>query len=386
MAQASSPFTIGIEEEYLLVDPRTRALAGDTKIQEAVIERVQEYVDESVGFATPEFLKAQVEVGTAVCGSVKDARDKLVLLRTAVHRAANEHGLAPVAASTHPTANWQQLQHTDKERYNILADDLRAVAERLVICGTHVHVGIPDDALRIDLLNQVAYFLPHLLVLSTSSPFWRGRNTGLKSYRIAVFDELPRTGLPEHFESWAEYERHLQVLINAGVIDDGSKLWWDIRPHCKFPTLEMRIADICTRIDDGIAIAAIYACLLSMLQRLRRSNQRWRTYANMLINENRWRAQRYGYDKGLIDFGRGEIVDYADLLEELIDLTREDQERLGCVAEVAHAREILKRGTSAHNQIRTYKDALAAGKSEEEALNAVVDWLIVESKVGLALD
>lgn len=380
---ADLPFSIGVEEEYLLVDPKTRQLASDTSLQEGVIAQVQAEIDESIGFATPEFLKAQVEVGTAVCGSVVDVQEKLIQLRSAVARAARAHGLAPIAASTHPTANWQKLQHTDKERYNTLANDLRGVAQRLVICGMHVHVGIPDDDLRIDLLNQIAYFLPHLLVLSTSSPFWRGRNTGLMSYRIAVFDELPRTGLPEHFDSWSEYERHLNVLTKAGVIEDGSKLWWDIRPHCKLPTLEMRISDVCTRVEDGVAIAAIYACLLSMLQRLRRNNQRWRLYANMLINENRWRAQRYGFSKGLVDFGRGEIVDYADLLEEIIELTKEDQERLGCVAEVAHARDIVKRGTSAHNQIAAYETALANGKSEDEALDAVVDWLVRETVQGV---
>lgn len=379
----NAPFLIGVEEEYLLVDPKTRQLASDTTLQEGVIEQVQAEIDESIGFATPEFLKAQVEVGTAVCGSVADVHDKLLKLRSAVVRAARAHGLAPIAASTHPTANWQKLQHTDKERYNALANDLRGVAQRLVICGMHVHVGIGDNDSRIDLLNQVAYFLPHLLALSTSSPFWRGRNTGLMSYRIAVFDELPRTGLPEHFESWSEYERHLNVLTKAGVIEDGSKLWWDIRPHCKFPTLEMRIADVCTRLEDGIAVAAVYACLLSMLQRLRRKNQRWRTYANMLIMENRWRAQRYGLKRGLIDFGLGEIVDYDELLEEIIELTREDQERLGCVEQVAHARDIVKRGTSAHNQIAAYEAALAAGRSEEDALEAVVDWLVQETVQGV---
>ena len=238
------------------------------------------------------------------------------------------HGLAPIAASTHPFASWHLQKHTDKERYNILAQDLQAPGRRLVICGMHVHIGIEDPQLRIDFMGQVAYFLPHLLALSTSSPFWGGEDTGLKSYRMAVFNELPRTGLPELFESWGEYERHLKALIAAGVIEDGSKLWWDVRPSARFPTLEMRITDVCTTLDDGIAVAALYRCLLRMLWRLRRSNQRWRRYAAMLINENRWRAQRYGTDAGLADFGKGEIVPYADLLEEMIELVREDAELL----------------------------------------------------------
>jgi carboxylate-amine ligase len=240
----------------------------------------------------------------------------------------------------------------------------------------HVHVGIEDPELRIDLMGQLAYFLPHLLALSTSSPFWDGQDTGLKSYRIAVFDEMPRTGLPELFDSWGEFQRHLAVLVRAGIIEDGSKLWWDIRPSVRFPTLEMRVADVCTRLDDAIAIAALYRCLLRMLWRLKRDNQRWRRYAGMLVNENRWRAQRYGFDEGLVDFGKGRIVPYAELLEEMIVLTAEDQEAFGCQAEVAETRAILARGTSAHRQLATYYAALAAGAAPREALEAVVDMLI----------
>lgn len=383
MAKSNTPLTIGIEEEYLLVNLKTRALADDTAIQEDVIREVEATVAEDIGFAAPEFLKSQVEVGTAVCGSIKEVSTKLKKLRSAVAVAASKYGLAPIAASTHPFADWQKLQHTDKERYNNLASDLQGVARRLVICGMHVHVGVEDQEHRIDLLNQIAYFLPHMLALSTSSPFWNGENSGLMSYRIAVFDELPRTGLPERFDSWTEYERHLKMLADAGVMPDASKLWWDIRPHAIFPTLEMRIADICTDIDDGITIAALYACLLSMLLRLKRSNQRWRVYSNMLVNENRWLAQRYGTNKGMIDFGKSETVSYSDLLEEIIELTREDQERLDCVEEVANARNILKRGTSAHQQISTYEKALADGASNADALNSVVDWLVAETVKGI---
>ena len=377
----TAAFTIGIEEEYLLVDPQTGALADEPT--EDILSECAAGVDESIGLVVPEFLRAQVEVGTAVCSSIKEVRSKLALLRRSVADAAGKHGLATIAASTHPFAEWSDLHHTDKERYNVLAEDMQAVARRLLICGMHVHVGIDDDDLRTDLLNQVAYFLPHLLALSTSSPFWRGEKTGLMCYRLSVFDELPRTGLPSRFESYGEYLRHVQVLVNAGVLEDASKIWWDIRPHTRFPTLEMRIADICTRLDDGITVAAMYACVISMLIRLRRSNQRWRYYANMLVNENRWRAQRYGFDQGLIDFGLGRIVPYPDLLEELLELLRPDAERLDCIAEIEHARDIVRRGTSAHRQIAVYEEAVAGGATKQEALKAVVDWLVEETVRGL---
>jgi carboxylate-amine ligase len=296
---------------------------------------------------------------------------------------ATEHGLALIAASTHPFANWEWQKHTRKERYNALARDLQGVVRRLLICGMHVHVGLDDDELRIDLLSQVAYFLPHLLALSTSSPFWRGEDTGLKSYRLAVFDEMPRTGLPESFDSFAEYQRHLDILVQAGLIEDGTKIWWDVRPSARFPTLEMRIADVCTQVKDAIAVAAIYVCLLRMLYRLKRSNQRWRRYSNMLVRENRWRAQRYGIDEGLVDFGRGEIVPYDKLLEEILELTEVDALSLDCVEEVRHARAIVKRGTSAHQQSEIYEAARNAGADKDEALRQVVDFLIAETVAGV---
>jgi carboxylate-amine ligase len=247
----------------------------------------------------------------------------------------------------------------------------------------HVHVGIGDDELRIDLMNQASYFLPHLLMLSTSSPFWQGRDTGLLSYRLSVFDELPRTGLPARFDSYGEYCRHLDMLVGAGLIEDATKIWWDVRPSARFPTLEMRITDVCTRVDDSVTIAALFVSVLSMLVRLRRENQRWRVYSNMLINENRWRAQRYGFSEGLVDFGRGEVVPYADLLEELLDLVRADAKERGCLAEIEAARDILRRGTSAHRQLAVYREAQAKGADEREALHAVVDWLIAETLNGV---
>jgi carboxylate-amine ligase len=368
------PFTVGIEEEYLLVDRTTRAL-----VAEAPPEMLRECERRLAGQVSPEFLRSQIEVQTRVHRSVGAARDDLATLRRTIADVAAAHGLAPVAAGTHPFSDWAGQRPTDRERYQRLERDLKGVGRRLMICGLHVHVGIEEDELAIDLMNQVAYFLPHLLALSTSSPFWRGDDTGLKSYRLAVFNELPRTGLPERFESRGEYDRQVRRLVGAGLIEDASKLWWDVRPSVRFPTLEMRITDIPTRLEDSIAIAAIFQCLLSMLWRLRTENQRWRIYPRMLVGENRWRAQRYGIDEGLVDFGKGTIVPFADLLEEIIVLVREDAERLGCVAELDSARGIIARGTSAHRQVRVFHDAVARGGSPKDALAAVVDMLIAET-------
>ncbi len=378
MSQPEPSFTVGIEEEYLLVDRVTRDLVVDAP--DSLMAECEKRLETRV---SPEFMQSQIEIGTSKCASIKDAAKELEFLRKTVAEVASEHGLAPIAASTHPFAAWDAQKHTPKERYDVIARDMQAVVRRLLICGMHVHIGLDDDELRIDLLGQISYFLPHLLALSTSSPFWRGENTGLKSYRLSVFDEMPRTGLPEHFDSFEDYERHVNVLIGAGVIEDGTKLWWDVRPSARFPTLEVRVNDVCTRLEDGVTVAALYACLLRMLYRLKRSNQRWRRYANMLVQENRWRAQRYGIDEGLIDFGKGEIVPYADLLEEMLELTEVDALALDCLEESRQARQILKRGTSAHRQVAIYEEALAEGADRREALEKVVDFLIAETALPL---
>ncbi len=370
-------FTVGIEEEYLLVSRETRALAEQPQTM------LEECEARLAGRFSPEFLRSQIEIGTDVHGTLSGARADLAQLRATVADVANGHGLAPIAASTHPFTDWRAQRHTEKERYSLLAQDLQGVVRRLLICGMHVHVAIEDENLRVDLMNQVVYFLPHLLALSTSSPFWGGENLGLKSYRLCVFNELPRTGLPDYFDSHGEYKRHVQVLVDAGLLEDASKIWWDVRPSVRYPTLEMRIADVCTYMDDTLCIAAMYRCLLRMLYRLRRNNQRWRIYTRMLVNENRWRAQRYGFDEGLVDFGLGQIVAYPDLLEEMLGFLREDAEFFGCVKELEHARMILQRGTSAHRQVRTYHQALSQGASRQEALTAVVDNLIAETVVGI---
>jgi carboxylate-amine ligase len=371
-------FTLGLEEEYLLVDKASRDLVEDPPA-----ELLAECEKRLPGQVSPEFLRSQIEVATRVCETLGEARAQLALLRRTIAEVAGGYGMAPIAASTHPFAIWDAQKATARERYITLQRDLQGVGRRLVICGLHAHVGIDDDELRIDLMNQVSYFLPHLLALSSSSPFWRGEDTGLASFRVSVFDGLPRTGIPERFESWSEYRRHVGILVQAGLIEDASKLWWDVRPSERFPTLEMRISDICTRLDDGIAVAAIYRCLLRMLWRLKRNNQRWRIYARMLINENRWRAERYGLDEPLVDYGKRELVPYPELLEEIIALVGDDAAHFGCRAEIAHARRIVERGTSAHAQRRIYADAIAGGADKNEALRQVVDWLIAETVKGL---
>ncbi len=372
------PFTLGIEEEYLLVDRETRNLA--TEPPEALLQECEARCANQV---TPEFLRAQIEIGTRVCNDIGEAREELKHLRGVIVDVAGEHGLAPIAASTHPFANWQSQKRTSKDRYAALETAMQASARRLLICGMHVHVGIDDDELRIDLMNQFSYFLPHLLALSCSSPFWEGQDTGLQSYRLTVFDGLPRTRLPEHFSSFAEFKRHVDVLVRSGVLEDSSKIWWDVRPSSRYPTLESRVTDVCTRLEDALTIAALTQCILRALFRLRLRNQRWRSFANMLIQENRWRAMRYGCDGGLIDFGISQVVPYQNLLDELLDMVAEDAERLGCTAEVQRARDIVTRGNSARRQVAAHAEAVAAGADREEALRAVVDMLIRETAMDL---
>ncbi|RMD91319.1 MAG: carboxylate-amine ligase [Alphaproteobacteria bacterium] len=370
-------FSLGIEEEYLLVDRESLDLAeAPRELMDALVKRLGSQV-------SPEFLRCQVEVGTRVCPDIAVAREDLRNLRRAVAEEAERFDLAPLAVSCHPTADWKEQHHTDKQRYNVLEHDLAAVARRLLISGMHVHVGIEDENLRIDLMNQATYFLPHLLAMSGSSPYWQGQDTGLMSYRLTVFDNVPRTGLPPRFSDWSEYERSIATIVATGAMEDGTKIWWDMRPSVRFPTLEARICDNSPRLEHTLTLAAFTQCILRHLFRLRLRNQRWRIYDGFLIGENRWRAQRYGMREGLIDFGRGELVPFAELLEEMLELFAEDAEALGCLAEIEGGRDILAQGSSAERQRRVFAEEIAAGATREEAFRGVILSLIEEYRSDL---
>ena len=380
MKNIEPAYTIGVEEEYLLVDKETRALVVDPP--ETLMAEAEERCGAQV---TSELLRSQIEIGTKVCNNVQEVRADLCRLRSNIIEVTGRHGIAPIAASTHPFSSWTKQKHTQKDRYDELTHEMQGAARRMLICGMHVHVGIDDDELRIDIMNQLSYFLPHLLALSCSSPFWNGRDTGLKSYRLTIFDALPRTGLPERFASWAEYQRHINVLMDAGLIEDSTRIWWDLRPSARFPTIETRIMDVCTRLDDTVALTALLVCLVRMLYRLRTRNQRWRIYTPMLIRENRWRAMRYSFDEGMIDLAKGVVVPFDDLIDEVLTLVSEDAVALGCEKELADVRQILSRGTSAHRQLRDYELERASGTSVKESLKSVVDTLIIDTAEGLKM-
>jgi carboxylate-amine ligase len=372
ITQAPS-LSFGIEEEFHLVDIRSRDFAVAPK---ALLQELEQSIGSQVG---PEFLRSQIEIGTKPVSTFSAARVELYRLRKIVIDAARRHGLAPLASGTHPFAQPGETETTNKERYRELDRDLAGAIRGLAACGMHVHAGIEDEDLRIDLMNQARYFLPHLLTLSTSSPFWRGVDTGLKSYRLTLLRRLPRSGLPGLFASWAEYQRTLAVLIDAGIIEDGSKIWWDLRPSARFPTLEMRICDVCPRIEDTLTIAATYLCILRMLWRRKRSNLKWRTYPISLIEENRWRAQRYGVSGKLLDLSLGSLVSVHELIEELCLLIAEDAKALNCEREIENLRLIAADGTSAERQLKVWKGALDSGADDREALVAVVDDLLEET-------
>ncbi len=355
-------FTIGIEEEYLLVDRDSLELA---QAPAALITACQEATH---GQVSPEFLQCQIEVGTRVCATVAEAREDLKRLRATVAQQAARHNLAPIAVSCHPFADWKTQHHTRHDRYDALSHALGGVARRMLICGMHVHVGIDQPAHRIDLMPQLSYFLPHLLALSASSPFWQGEDTGLASYRLTVFDNLPRTGLPPQFASWDEFERTAGALVDLGVIEDSSKIWWDLRPSHNFPTLETRIMDVQPRLEDTLALAALVQALLRMLMRLRAGNLRWRQYDPFLIGENRWRAQRYGVGEGLIDFGAMAITPMPVLMDELIDTLAQDGAALQSMAELARIPQIARNGTSAMRQRAVHADAKARGQDPGRAV------------------
>ena len=381
MTGKTPSFTFGIEEEYLLVDRDTCDLTAD-----APRPMIQTFRKELGKAFSREYINSQIEVCTAVCTSLAEGRASLADSRRQIVHVAGQFGLAPIAAATHPFARWGAQQHTDLPRYNSLAVDLAGLGRRMIVNGLHVHVGIASNETRIKLMNELRPLLPILLALSTSSPFWQGENTGLKSFRTAINDSTPRKGIPETFASWKDYQSAIAALARAGVIEDATKIWWDVRPSANYPTLEMRITDVTPLLDDTMCIVALFRCFCRSLSR--GTAERPSMLASIagsgpthmaLINENRWRAQRYGIDEGLINFATGRVASLQVIVEDVLAAIHDDAIHFDCVDEVEHARKILARGTSADRQIACHQRLREQGLPEGEALIGVVNQLVNET-------
>jgi len=355
-------YTLGIEEEFQIVDPQTRELRSHVS---EILEEGRMILGEQV---KPEMIQSQVEVGTGICRNIQEARADITNLRAVISSLARKKGLRIVAASTHPISHWSEQQITEEAHYTLLIEELQMVARSLLIFGLHVHVGVADRERQVHILNAARYFLPHVLALSTSSPFWLGINTGLKSYRSEVFKKFPRTDIPDHFDSYASFQRYVELLLKTNSISNPKKIWWDVRMHPNFPTLEFRICDIPTRVDDTVALAALFQAIVVKLDRLIEKNLGFRLYRRMLIQENKWRAVRYGLDGKLIDFGKQKEVPVRDLIRELLDFVDDVLDDLGSRKEVEHVHTILERGTSADEQLQVFR--------ETGDLKAVVDRLM----------
>lgn len=362
-------FTLGIEEEFQIIDPETRALCSH--IQEFLADGkvvLKEHIK-------PELLQSQVELGTEICRDAREARQQVVDLRSELAQLAAQGGLKIASAGTHPFSHWMDQSITADQRYVTIVNDHQQIARACLIFGLHVHVGIPDREEAIDIMNQARYFLPHIYALSTNSPFWLGQNTGLKAYRQMIFERFPRTGIPDAFESLSEYEDYLKLLVSTNCIDNAKKIWWDIRLHPFFDTIEFRICDAQSRVDDTIALAALMQAIVFKLQKLRCDNVTFRNYPRRLLDENRWRAGRYGIDGKLIDFGRKSEVDERELLDEMLTFVASEMEELGNQTEMAHIERIMREGTGADRQLAVWE--------QTHDLNAVVDQIVAETYQGL---
>jgi carboxylate-amine ligase len=363
-------FTVGIEEEYQTIDPVTRDLRSHIECE--LIQKGQLRLQERV---KAEMHQSVIEVGTAVCHTMAEARTELRNLRRGIIGLARENGLAVAAAATHPFSDWREQSIYPDARYEAIVEDMRIVARANLIFGLHVHVGIEDKETSIHIMNAARYFLPHILALSTNSPFWLGDETGLKSYRCKVFDKFPRTNIPDYFPSWGEYESFINLLIQTGCIDNAKKIWWDIRPHPFFPTLEFRVCDLPMRLDETIAIAALIQAIVAKLYKLHAQNQGFRLYRRLLIMENKWRAVRYGLDGKMIDFGKRIEVPVRELIYELLHFIDDVVDELGSRKEINYIHRILENGTGADRQLRVYK--------ETGDLKQVVDYIIRETSAGV---
>jgi len=364
-------FSIGIEEEYQTVDPETRDLRSH--IQAEILEKGKLLLQERV---KAEMHQSVVEVGTGVCKNIKEAKAEVKMLRRDIIRLARENGLKLASVATHPFADWRVQEIHPDPRYKNIVEDMQLVARANLIFGLHVHIGIEDRETAIHMMNHARYFLPHLLALSTNSPFWLGMNTGLKSYRCKVFDKFPRTNIPDYFPSWGEYENFIKLLIKTNCIDNAKKIWWDIRPHPFFNTIEFRVCDIPMRADETIALAALIQATVAKLYKLHASNQGFRLYRRALLMENKWRAARYGMAGKLIDFGKQTEVPAKDLILEYLDFVDDVADELDSREELNYVHTMLERGSGADRQLRVYQ--------ETGDLKKVVDYIIDETETGLA--
>lgn len=364
-------FSIGIEEEYQSIDPETRDLRSHIEFE--IIEKGRGILRERV---KPEMHQSVVEVGTGVCKNMQEARQDLRELRREMIQLARANGLRLAAGATHPFADWRDQDIYPDSRYHTIVEDMQTVARSNLIFGLHVHVGIEDRETQIHLMNAARYFLPHILALSSNSPFWLGMDTGLKSYRCKVFDKFPRTNVPDYFPSWGQYESFVNLLIKTNCIDNAKKIWWDLRPHPHFPTLEFRVMDLPMRMDETLALAALCQATLAKLYKLHSNNQGFRLYRRLLIMENKWRAARYGLDGKLIDFGKQVEVPMRDLLYEYLHLIDDVVDELGSRNEINYLYKMLQEGTGADRQLRVYRES--GGD-----LKKVVDYMIEETEAGV---
>ena len=362
-------FTLGIEEEFAIVDPQTRELRSH--IQE-ILEGGKVTLKEQI---KPEMHQSVVELGTEICGSIKDARMHVIDLRSKLAELAGRSGLKIASVGTHPFSHWHDQLITEGERYQEIVKDMQLVARANLIFGLHVHVGIPDRERAIHVINQARYFLPHIYALSVNSPFWVGRNTGLKGYRLKVFERFPRTGIPDAFESLSEYEDYCKLLIKTRCVDNPKKIWWDIRLHPFFDTLEVRVCDAQSRVDDTLALAALMQAIIARLFKLLAQNITFRVYRRRLLDENRWRASRYGIDGKLIDFGKETEVETRSLISELLEFVSAEISELGSEREIAHIERICREGTGADRQLAVWE--------RTHNMHDVVDQVVSETYEGL---
>lgn len=366
-------FTLGIEEEYMMIDPETFDLKSHINME--LLSKGRTLLHEHI---KPEMHGSMLEIGTSVCQNAREAKFELTKMRSIIWQLARQNGLLVGAASTHPFARWQDQEIYPDERYRVLVEDMQMLARSLLIFGMHIHIGIENRELQVQIMNEMRYFLPHILAITTNSPFWMGQNTGLKSYRSKVFERFPRTNLPDEFSSWAEYEGYVNFLIKTGCIDNAKKVWWDIRPHPFFPTLEVRICDLPMRVDETVAIAALCQALAKKLYTLYKKNLSFRRYSRALIMENKWRAVRYGLEGKLIDFGKQKELPAKVLVRELLEFVDDVVDELGSRREIEYIYQILEMGSGADRQLRVYEQT----KSYEK----VVEYIHSETTMGLIED